>query len=94
MPEYTLTATEQLGALAAGQISAVDLLEQTIERAEAVAPILNPFALKLYSRARQAAEAADKKRAAASRAGSAGCRSRSRIRSFSPAIPAPTARNY
>ncbi len=64
MPEYSLTATEQLKSLASGQVSAVDLLEQTIDRAEAIAPVLNPFALKLYSRARQAAEEADKKRAA------------------------------
>ena len=64
MPEHSLTATEQLKALASGQISAVDLLEQTIEKAEEISPLLNPIALKLYSRARQAAQEADRKRAA------------------------------
>jgi Asp-tRNA(Asn)/Glu-tRNA(Gln) amidotransferase A subunit family amidase len=58
-----LTAAQQLEALAKGQIDAVELLEQTINRAEEVAPLLNPIALKLYSRARQAALEADKKRA-------------------------------
>ena len=63
MQELSLTASEQLKALASGQITAVDLLEQTISRAEEIAPILNPIALKLYARARQAAQEADKKRA-------------------------------
>ena len=63
MPEISLTASQQLKALASGKISAVDLLEQTIARAEALAPILNPIALKLYARARQAALEADRKRA-------------------------------
>ena len=61
--EYALTAAQQLAALAKGQINAVELLEQTITRAEEIAPLLNPIALKLYSRARQAAQEADKKRA-------------------------------
>ena len=63
MQELSLTATQQLQALASGQITAVELLEQTISRAEEVAPLLNPIALKLYGRARQAAQEADKKRA-------------------------------
>ena len=63
MQEISLTAAQQLKALATGQISAVELLEQTIARAEALAPILNPIALKLYGRARQAAIEADRKRA-------------------------------
>jgi len=63
MQELSLTASEQLKALASGQITAVELLEQTISRAEEIAPILNPIALKLYARARQAAQEADKKRA-------------------------------
>ena len=63
MQELSLTASEQLKALASGQITAVELLEQTISRAEKIAPILNPIALKLYARARQAAQEADKKRA-------------------------------
>jgi len=58
-----LTAAQQLKALEKGQINAVELLEQTITRAEEIAPLLNPIALKLYSRARQAAQEADKKRA-------------------------------
>ncbi len=58
-----MTAAQQLEALKKGQINAVELLEQTITRAEEVAPLLNPIALKLYSRARQAAQEADKKRA-------------------------------
>lgn len=63
MQELSLTASEQLKALASGQITAVELLEQTISRAEEIAPILNPIALKLYARARQAAQEADKERA-------------------------------
>jgi len=61
MQEISLTASQQLAALASGQISAAELLEQTIARAEELGPILNPIALKLYGRARQAAEEADKK---------------------------------
>ncbi len=59
--QITKTAKAQLKALKSGQISAVELLEQTIERAERIAPHLNPFALTLYGRARQAAQEADKK---------------------------------
>lgn len=58
-----MTVAQQLEALKKGQINAVELLEKTISRAEEVAPLLNPIALKLYSRARQAAQEADKKRA-------------------------------
>ena len=63
MQEISLTASQQLKALDTAQISAVDLLEKTIVRAEELAPLLNPIALKLYGRARQAAVEADKKRA-------------------------------
>jgi len=63
MQELSLTATEQLKALATGKISAIELLEQTLKRAEKIGPLLNPIALKLYSRARQAAQEADKKSA-------------------------------
>jgi Asp-tRNA(Asn)/Glu-tRNA(Gln) amidotransferase A subunit family amidase len=63
MQEISLTAIQQLEALASGKVSAVELLEQTISRAEEIAPILNPIALKLYGRARQAAQEADMKRA-------------------------------
>ena len=61
MTILTKTASEQLSALRSGQISAVDLLEQTIARADFILPQLNPFALTLYGRARQAAIEADKK---------------------------------
>ncbi|MFT7555252.1 MAG: Asp-tRNA(Asn)/Glu-tRNA(Gln) amidotransferase A subunit family amidase [Planctomycetota bacterium] len=54
-------ATEQLQALKTGKISAVDLLEATLALADEITPELNPFALTLYSRARQAAIEADKK---------------------------------
>ena len=64
VPILKTTATEQLAALRTGQTSAVELLEHTIERADELTPCLNPFALTLYSRARQAAQEADKKLAA------------------------------
>ena len=54
------TAIQQIDALRAGEISATDLLEQTIAHAEKVDPYLNPFAQKLYNRARQLASEADK----------------------------------
>ena len=57
----TKTANQQLKALRSGKISAVELLDLTISRAEEIAPQLNPFALPLYGRARQAAQEADKK---------------------------------
>lgn len=57
----TKTAIQQLKALRDGDISAVELLEQTIEHAEKLDPYINPFAVKLYSRARQVAGEADKK---------------------------------
>jgi len=63
MQASTLTATEQLKALEKGKFSSVELLEETIERAERYSPVLNPLALKLYGRARQAAHEADQKRA-------------------------------
>ena len=61
MSYISKTAVQQIKALKAGKISALALLEQTIEQAEKVDSYLNPFALKLYSRARQAAREADKK---------------------------------
>jgi Asp-tRNA(Asn)/Glu-tRNA(Gln) amidotransferase A subunit family amidase len=54
------TAVQQIEALKSGEISAIALLEQTIEQAEKVDVQINPFALKLYSRARQVAGEADK----------------------------------
>jgi Asp-tRNA(Asn)/Glu-tRNA(Gln) amidotransferase A subunit family amidase len=56
----TKTAVQQIEALKSGEITAIALLEQTIEQAEKVDAQINPFALKLYSRARQVAGEADK----------------------------------
>jgi len=61
MQYITKTAIQQIDALKAGKISATELLEQTIAHAEKVDPYLNPFAQKLYNRARQLASEADKK---------------------------------
>ena len=61
MQYITKTAIQQIDALKAGEITATDLLEQTIAHAEKVDPYLNPFAQKLYNRARQLASEADKK---------------------------------
>ena len=60
MRYITKTAIQQIDALKAGEISASDLLEETIEHAEKVDPYINPFAQKLYNRARQLASEADK----------------------------------
>ena len=56
----TKTAIQQLDALKRQGVSAVELLEQTIEQAEKFGPYLNPFSLKLYERARHVAQEADK----------------------------------
>jgi len=56
---YT-SATEQLAALSTAVVSAEELLETTISHAERIGPILNPFALTLYDRAREAAVEADR----------------------------------
>jgi len=61
MQYITKTAIQQIDALKAGEISATELLEETIAHAEKVDPYLNPFAQKLYNRARQLASEADKK---------------------------------
>ncbi|MEH6472501.1 MAG: amidase [Halopseudomonas sp.] len=53
------SAVELIADLRAHRISARELLEITIEHAERVAEAYNPFAVKLYNRARQAATAAD-----------------------------------
>ncbi|MEH6576544.1 MAG: amidase [Amphritea sp.] len=53
------SAVELIADLQAQRISAIELLEATIEHAERVAEAFNPFAVKLYDRARQAAAAAD-----------------------------------
>ena len=54
------TALEQIDALRGRQVSASQLLEATLERAEQVECALNPLALKLYDRARAVAISADK----------------------------------
>ncbi len=54
------TAIELIADLRAHKISATELLEQTIAHAEHVAESYNPFSIKLYDRARAAAEEADK----------------------------------
>ena len=59
MSIHNKTAVELIADLRSHRISAVDLLEQTIEHAEKVSEAFNPFAVKLYDRARQVAEAAD-----------------------------------
>jgi Asp-tRNA(Asn)/Glu-tRNA(Gln) amidotransferase A subunit family amidase len=53
------TAIELLSDLRAHRISATELLEQTIQHAEHIAAAYNPFSIKLYNRARQAAKVAD-----------------------------------
>ncbi len=55
------TAIEQRAALDRGEISSLELLDATIAHLEKLAPYLNPIAVRLYDRARQAALAADKK---------------------------------
>ncbi len=60
MPTITKTAIQQIKALRDREISAVDLLEATIARSEEFGHYLNPFALKLYQRARQVAQEADR----------------------------------
>lgn len=54
------SATELAAALRNRDLSAIELLDATIDRAESVAPALNPFAVMLHERAREAAKAADK----------------------------------
>lgn len=53
------TAIELLSDLRHHRITAVELLEQTIEHAEYVSEAYNPFSVKLYAKARQAAARAD-----------------------------------
>jgi Asp-tRNA(Asn)/Glu-tRNA(Gln) amidotransferase A subunit family amidase len=55
------SATELAADLRNRRVSAVELLDATIERSEQVTAALNPFAVKLYERARKAAKAADRK---------------------------------
>lgn len=53
------TAIELIADLRDHNISATELLEQTIAHAEHIAESYNPFSIKLYDRARKAAAAAD-----------------------------------
>lgn len=59
MRYITKTAVEQIKALKKQEVTASDLLEETIEQAEKLDPLINPFALKLYQRGRQLAGEAD-----------------------------------
>ena len=61
MQYITKTAIQQIDALKSDKISASELLEQTIAHAEKIDSYLNPFAQKLYNRARQLASETDKK---------------------------------
>ncbi len=54
------TAIEQRAALQRGEISAIELLDATLDQLEKLAPYLNPIALPLYERARKSALVADK----------------------------------
>lgn len=54
------SAIELVQDLRAGRISAVELLEITIQHSEQVAEACNPFAITLYDKARDAAAEADK----------------------------------
>jgi hypothetical protein len=47
------TAIEQCEALRTGEITSSELLEITIAHSESLIPHINPFAIKLYDRARQ-----------------------------------------
>ena len=55
------TAVQQLEALRTGEISAQELLQETIQHTEELIPYINPVALKLYERAREFAQKADMK---------------------------------
>ena len=65
---WQLSAEGLAAAIRGGELSAVEALESVLDRADAVAPALNPFAVRLDDRARTAAAAAD----AAIRRGDAG----------------------
>lgn len=53
------SALEQRDALLRAEVSAIDLLEATLERATLVADTVNPIALRFDNRAREAADKAD-----------------------------------
>lgn len=59
MTLHTLSATELLAALGAREISSVEIVRALTERADAVGPALNCFALRLHDKALLEAEAAD-----------------------------------
>lgn len=59
MSMIACTAVELLQALREKRISAAELLEETIQHSERVSEAFNPFAVKLYDRAREAAREAD-----------------------------------
>jgi Asp-tRNA(Asn)/Glu-tRNA(Gln) amidotransferase A subunit family amidase len=65
---WQLSAEGLAAAIRGGEVSAAEALESVLARADAVAPALNPFAIRLDDRAREAAAGAD----AAIRRGDAG----------------------
>lgn len=58
-----MSAIELAGAIARGDVSAVEAVEASIERIEAVNPSINAVVVKRYDAARAAARAADERRA-------------------------------
>ncbi len=56
---FAMTATELVGALRSGVLSAVEALASVEERADAVSERVNPFAVRVPDRARVAARRAD-----------------------------------
>jgi Asp-tRNA(Asn)/Glu-tRNA(Gln) amidotransferase A subunit family amidase len=59
----SLSAVELGAALSRRELSSADALEAVLDRANAIEPSLNPFAVRLDERARRAAAAADQARA-------------------------------
>ena len=56
-----LPATEQRRLFSSGDLSPVEVLEAQIARAEVVEPVINAFSETLYTSARTAAMAAEKR---------------------------------
>ena len=90
MEIWELGAVELAAALRDRELSAVEALEAVLERADAITPTLNPFALRLDERARaRRLPRPTNSSPAAPAARCAACRSRSRTRTTSrPVGPA------
>jgi len=56
---WQLSAEGLAAAIRGGEVSTAEALESVLARADAVAPALNPFAVRLDGRAREAAAGAD-----------------------------------